>query len=213
MKKTFATLIAFVIMLIAGIFFFGKFSPPVSTDRYKKIKILNEDRVVFKMDVKPAWTFPTHLSSAPTGIERWRKVILLSQTDYMKFLNNTECAALYGRTDITPEQIENQRTYVMDRFKDDSNSLSLSRIYVVLDTEGRTCRMIVPIHGPQGDYFASFEWIRGDWYLVPGATEIDWETANAKEIIRAIESAPLDAVNEKDFDSLMRRLSPTYLDQ
>jgi len=213
MKKTFATLIAFVIMLIAGIFFFGKFSPPVSTDRYKKIKILNEDRVVFKMDVKPAWTFPTHLSTAPTGIERWRKVILLSQTDYMKFLKNTECAALYGRTDITPEQIENQRAYVMDRFKENANNLSLSRIYVVLDTEGRTCRMIVPIHGPQGDYFASFEWIRGDWYLVPGSTEIDWETANAKEIIRAIESAPLDAVNEKDFESLTRRLCPTYLDQ
>jgi len=49
--------------------------------------------------------------------------------------------------------------------------------------------------------------------MVPGVTEIDGETANAKEIIRAIDSAPLDAVHEKDFDSLMRRLPPTYLDQ
>jgi hypothetical protein len=212
MHKVIATLIAVVIVIIAWYLFFGGFSPGTSTNRYKKISILQEERIVCKIDVTPSWIFTTNLGTAPHGIERWRQVILLGQTDYMKFLSDKECANLYGRTEVTTEQIESQRKYVIDKFKDESLSLSVSKIYIVLDTRGKTCRMIVPIHGPQGEYFTSFEWIRSDWYLVPAVSKIDWETANAKEIIRAIDSESLDAVKVSEFNSLMRRFSSTYLD-
>jgi hypothetical protein len=212
MKKLIATLFALMILIIVGYLFYGGFSTSVSTDRYKTISILGEERIVFKVDVNPAWSFSTYLDSEPRGIERWKKVIMLDQTDYMKFLSPKESEVLYGRVSLTPEQIESQRKYVIDRFKESRFSLSVVKIYVVLDKKAKTCRMIVPIHGPQGAYYISSEWIRGDWYMVPAVGTIDWETANAKEIIRAIDSKSLSDVKAEDFDRVMRRFSSTYLD-
>jgi hypothetical protein len=212
MKKLIATLFALIILIIVGYLFYGGFSTSVSTDNYKTITILGEKRIVFKVDVNPAWSFSTHLNSEPRGIERWKKVIMLDQTDYMKFLSPKESEDLYGRVSLNPEQIESQRKYVINRFKESRFSLSVMKLYVVLDTKAKTCRMIVPIHGPQGVYYISSEWINSDWYMVPAVGAIDWETANAKEIIRAIESEPLSDVEAEDFDRVMRRFSSTYLD-
>jgi hypothetical protein len=211
MKKIFATISAIVILIAVGFLFTGRLSVPVSKLHYKKINILNKDQIVSKVELNPEWTFPTRLSEAPEGIERWRKVILLSQTDYLKFLSYREGSNLYGRTVLTQEQIDQQKDYVTDRFRENSYDLKILRLYVVLDTEARTCHLIVPVIGPQGEYYTSFEWIRGEWHLVPGAKEIGWETTNGKEIIRAIEAEELKYVPVKDFDRLMRRLSATYL--
>jgi|688.fasta_scaffold23270_10 hypothetical protein len=213
MKKIIATIAAFGVIATAWLLFSGVVTSPVSTKHYKKITIQNKILLVSKVQIQPPWSFKNRLSENPSMHERWQKVILLSQSDYLKYLSNAESYQLYGRSSLSDEQIDAQRNYVVNRNRQLSHTLTIDKLYVVLDDRAKTCHMIAPIQGPQGVYYTSFELINGDWHLIPGLSSIPWETEHAKEIIHAIEADDLQYVDGNEFGKLMRKLSATYLEK
>jgi hypothetical protein len=60
--------------------------------------------------------------------QRWQQVILLSQSDYLKYLSNAESYQLYGRSSLSDEQIDAQRNYVVDRNRELSHTLTIDKL-------------------------------------------------------------------------------------
>ena len=182
-----------------------------SSDNPKTLSIDGADRVVAAFEIQPPWKLNTRLAEPPGNIGRWRKLILLSQSDLLKFLGNKESRSMYGRTAVSDEQIDSQRGYVIDRFKELAQNLEIANLYIVLDPRAKVAHLLVPVVGPQGEYFTALEWINGDWYLVPGMGDISWPVLNAKKIIQATESHKFEISPAEDIDRVMRKLSSAYL--
>lgn len=207
MKKSTIQILA--VLLVVGTWFIisGRHLFDGKEKPYKTLSIAGQKRVVAVFELRPEWTFRTRLEGPPGEIERWKKLILLGQTDYLQFLDNRTARNMYGRTSIKEDQIESQRSYVKNRFKDLSQELKISRVIMVQDRMTRVCHLLVPVTGPEGEYFTSLEWIRSEWYLVPGLSqEMSWSVANAKEVLEAVEREGLVPVNADDLNRVMRRL-------
>lgn len=212
MKKIFSTVVFLGIIVVFYLLFSGKIIISVHEKNYKKIVIQGKHFLISKIELNPHWMFSSHLKESPQNIERWQEVILLSQSDFLKYLSNKEAYKLYGRLEITDALIDAQRKYVTEKFEHTSLTMGVSKIYIVLDDWGKTCHMIVPIQGNQGVFYTSFELIRGEWRLVPSSNFIPWEIKNAKEIINAIEAEDIKYVKSDDFSRFMSQLSATYLE-
>lgn len=183
----------------------------VSGGQYIDLNLDGVKCVVAAFDIQPAWSFSTVVKSDPGKIERWKELVMVSQSDALKFLDNHEASSMYGRVNITDEIIEQQRNYAINRFKTRSDDLKVSRIYAVVVASAKTAHLIVPIIGPQGEYFTSLEWINGSWYLVPGIGETAWAVLNAKKILQASESQGIKMQPAEQIGPMMRELSATYL--
>jgi len=70
----------------------------------------------------------------------------------------------------------------------------------------KLAHLLVPIYGPQGEYYTSLEWINGSWYLVPGLGETAWPVLNAKKIVQVSESQGIKILPSEKIDSVMRNL-------
>lgn len=86
MKKIIATIAAFGVIATAWLLFSGIVTSSVSTMHYKKITIQNKILIVSKVQILPPWSFKNRLSENPPMPQRWQQVILLSQSDYLKYL-------------------------------------------------------------------------------------------------------------------------------
>ncbi len=182
-----------------------------SNDYHKTLNIDGTNRIVAAFEIQPPWRFNTRLAEPPGDIERWRKLILLGQSDFLKFLNNKEARSMYGRAAVSDEQIDSQRNYVVGRFKELAQDLKIANLYIVLEPSAKIAHLLVPVAGPQGEYFTALEWINGDWYLVPGTGDISWPVLNAKKVIQAVESQKFEFGQAEDIDRVMRKLSSAYL--
>ena len=210
-KKTLGTLVAVFVTIVAWLAFSGKLPYWTSSDSYINLSINGEDRIVVAYELKPAWQFSNRLSKNPEKIEPWRKLILISQSDFLKYINNKDARRMYGRARLTDEMIDTLRTYVINRSKDTSSDLKISKVYIVLDRLARLCHLLVPLDGPQGRYYKSLECINGEWNLVPETSGISWVALNGKKIVESIESKQVEYEPAANLDREMRKISAVYL--
>jgi hypothetical protein len=200
-----------IFVVVLWFFLSGRHSLASSNDFHKPLSIDGVNCIVAAFEIQPPWRFNTRLAEPPGEIQRWRKLILLGQSDFLRFLENKEARNMYGRAAVSDEQIDGQRSYVIDRFKHLVQDLEIANLYIVLEPSAKTAHLLVPVAGPQGEYFTALEWINGDWYLVPGTGDISWPVLNAKKIIQAVENQKLEFGQAEDIDRVIRKLSSAYL--
>jgi hypothetical protein len=205
-KKAFGTILLAPIVLVFYLIASQRLPLIVTGDQFIGLKVDGVQCVVAAFDVSPAWAFSTQIKSKPEKLERWKELVLVGQSDALKFFDNQEAGGMYGRAAITNEMVEKQRNYVIDRFRDQSNDLKVTRVYIVREPSTKLAHLLVPINGPQGEYFTSLEWINGSWYLVPGLGETAWAVLNAKKIVQASESQGIKILPSEKIDSVMRKL-------
>lgn len=211
MKKYIIGVIAILIVSTSWFLVSGKYSSMESSGYHKKLIIDGETCIVAAFDIQPVWRFNTRIEKRPTTKERWRKLVLLGQSDFIKFLGNKESKNMYGRAVVSDEQINSQRSYVIERFEELDLELEIRKIYIVLDPQAKLAHLLVSVAGPQGEYFTSLEWINSEWYLVPGTGETSWPILNAKKIIQAVGSQKLEFAPIDKLDNVIQKLSATYL--
>lgn len=200
-----------VLAIIATAFYLIFHKPNIDKDYYKTTDFEGTNLLVSKFDFESPWEISRHLDSRPTGIPRWKQLILLSQSDYIKFTSNSECRSFYGRSNVRPDQIDEQRAYTVSRFESSGERVNVLRFYLALDSRAKALHMIIPITGPQGDSHFTLEWIRGQWYLIPGTSPPSWINSSAPEIIEKMESLGLKPAPVDEFERIANHLGNTYL--
>lgn len=211
LKKLTVPVAAILVILTLWFSLSGRHSLPGSDDYHKTLTVDSTNLIVAEFEIQPPWRFNTRLAEPPGDIERWRKLILLGQSDCLKFLDNKEARNMYGRSAVSDEQIDSQRSYVIGRFKELAQDLEIAKLYLVLEPSAKIAHLLVPVAGPQGEYFTALEWINGDWYLVPGTGEISWPVLNAKKIIQAVESQKSEFRPADEIGRTVRKLSAAFL--
>ncbi|MFC7339210.1 hypothetical protein ACFQY0_18595 [Haloferula chungangensis] len=209
--KVFGTALLALIVVLVWLIASQRLPSKVSGDQYINLNVDGVQCIVAAFEIQPIWTFSSHVKKDPEKTDRWKSLVLVSQSDILKFFDNREASGMYGRVAITDQMIEEQRSYVIDRFGDQSHDLGVSKVFIVLDPSAQTAHLLVPIKGPQGDYFTSLEWINGDWYLVPGMGETAWAVLNAKKILKTSESQDIKKLPSEQIEPVMRKLSAAYL--
>lgn len=212
-QKWIGTVLLFLILVLVWLIASQRFSSTASEDPYINLNIDGVQCVVAGFKIQPDWVFSTRGNGHPGNIERWQELVLVSQSDALKFFDNREAGGMYGRVNMTDPMVEKQRSYVMDRFREQSDDLKVSRVCIVLEPSGQVAHLLVPIHGPQGQYFTSLEWINGNWYVVPGIGEASWALLNARKILETLESQGCKEFPTEQIGPVMRKLSAAYLNR
>ncbi len=200
------TLILVVVSLI-----FVRFNG-FGSDEWISVEVNDTNYIVELFEKEKKFHFNSKLTAEPKDLSRVEKLILLSQSDYLKFISNNDARLIYGRCEATDKLIDSQRNYVIKKSNKISCELSFKKMLVALDRYSKVCYLIVFVESPNGIHYAQFEYIKNDWYVVAGLSNPPKIVFDASDLIDKLNTEKVDIYPYKKLDSIMRRLSASFLE-